>query len=101
VGKSPGGRRARHAPAALPRLRHDRIAGGAARRERPRRRHRRQPRRGRQRAHPRPGRGAAAAAGREADLQAELEALFAAQNTSASPDLTTIPAAFLRVTVAV
>jgi SAM-dependent methyltransferase len=44
---------------------------------------------------------AAAAAGREADLQAELEALFAAQNTSASPDLTTIPAAFLRVTVAV
>jgi SAM-dependent methyltransferase len=44
---------------------------------------------------------AAAADGREADLQAELESLFSAQNTSASEDATSIPATFLRVTVAV
>ena len=44
---------------------------------------------------------AAAANGREADLQAELEALFSAQNTSPSADATSIPAIFLRVTVAV
>jgi ubiquinone/menaquinone biosynthesis C-methylase UbiE len=40
---------------------------------------------------------AAAADGREADLQAELEALFNEQNTS--DDGTSIPATFLRVTV--
>jgi SAM-dependent methyltransferase len=40
---------------------------------------------------------AAAANGREADLQAELEALFDEQNTS--DDATSIPATFLRVTV--
>ena len=44
---------------------------------------------------------AAAADGREADLQAELESLFTAQNTSASEDATSIPASFLRVTVTV
>src|SRR6266516_4632106 len=44
---------------------------------------------------------AAAANGREADLQAELEALFNAQNTSQSEDATSIPATFLRVTVTV
>jgi SAM-dependent methyltransferase len=44
---------------------------------------------------------AAAANGREADLQAELEALFNAQNTSPSDNATSIPATFLRVTVAV
>ena len=42
---------------------------------------------------------AAAADGREADLQAELETLFNAQNTG--EDTTSIPATFLRVTVAV
>jgi hypothetical protein len=42
---------------------------------------------------------AAAAAGREADLQAELETLFKKQNTSPSADATSIPATFLRVTV--
>ncbi len=42
---------------------------------------------------------AAAAAGREADLQAELETLFNEQNTSLSVDATSIPATFLRVTV--
>jgi hypothetical protein len=42
---------------------------------------------------------AAAANGREADLQAELDALFNAQNTSPSDDATSIPATFLRVTV--
>src|SRR6478609_791214 len=42
---------------------------------------------------------AAAANGREADLQAELEALFQAQNASPSDDATSIPATFLRVTV--
>jgi SAM-dependent methyltransferase len=40
---------------------------------------------------------AAAGDGREADLQAELEELFKAQNTS--EDATSIPATFLRVTV--
>jgi ubiquinone/menaquinone biosynthesis C-methylase UbiE len=40
---------------------------------------------------------AAEADGREADLQAELESLFAEQNTS--EDATSIPATFLRVTV--
>jgi len=44
---------------------------------------------------------AAAAKGHEADLQAELEALFNAQNASQSDDATSIPATFLRVTVAV
>ena len=44
---------------------------------------------------------AAAANGREADLQAELEALFTSQNKSPSDDATAIPATFLRVTVAV
>src|SRR5947208_4056383 len=44
---------------------------------------------------------AAAANGREADLQAELDALFNAQNASPSEDATSIPATFLRVTVAV
>jgi len=44
---------------------------------------------------------AAAANGREADLEAELEALFNAQNASPSKDATSIPATFLRVTVAV
>jgi ubiquinone/menaquinone biosynthesis C-methylase UbiE len=43
---------------------------------------------------------AAAENGREADLQAELDALFNDQNTSASDDATSIPATFLRVTVA-
>jgi SAM-dependent methyltransferase len=42
---------------------------------------------------------AAAAAGRAADLDAELAALFAAQNR-AGPDRTEIPAAYLKVTVA-
>ena len=44
---------------------------------------------------------AAAADGREADLQAELEALFNAQNASPNGNATSIPATFLRVTVAV
>jgi SAM-dependent methyltransferase len=44
---------------------------------------------------------AAAADGREAELRAELEALFNSQNTSSSTDSTSIPATFLRVTVAV
>ncbi len=44
---------------------------------------------------------AAAANGRDADLRAELDALFTSQNTSARDDTTTIPAIFLRVTVAV
>ena len=44
---------------------------------------------------------AAAANGREADLHAELDALFNSQNTSPSEDATSIPATFLRVTVAV
>jgi ubiquinone/menaquinone biosynthesis C-methylase UbiE len=44
---------------------------------------------------------AAEANGREAELQAELEALFNAQNASPSEDATSIPATFLRVTVSV
>jgi SAM-dependent methyltransferase len=44
---------------------------------------------------------AAAATGREADLKAELDALFNDQNTSPSEDATSIPATFLCVTVAV
>jgi hypothetical protein len=44
---------------------------------------------------------AAEADGREADLQADLEELFTAQNASPSEDSTSIPASFLRVTVAV
>jgi SAM-dependent methyltransferase len=39
--------------------------------------------------------------GRAADLQAELETLFAAQNKSGKLDQTSIPATFLRVTVTV
>ena len=38
--------------------------------------------------------------GRTADLQNELEALFESQNESPSKDATSIPATFLRVTVA-
>jgi SAM-dependent methyltransferase len=38
--------------------------------------------------------------GRATDLQNELEALFASQNKSSSQDTTSIPATFLRVTVA-
>ena len=38
--------------------------------------------------------------GRAADLQTELDALFASQNTSGRSDATSIPATFLRVTVA-
>jgi SAM-dependent methyltransferase len=44
---------------------------------------------------------AAAANGGDADLHAELDALFNAQNASGSDDATSIPATFLRVTVAV
>jgi hypothetical protein len=44
---------------------------------------------------------AAAANGREADLQAELDTLFNGQNASPSEDATSIPATFLRVTVEV
>ena len=44
---------------------------------------------------------AATAAGREADLQAELEALFNEQNVSSSSDATSIPATFLRVSVGI
>ena len=44
---------------------------------------------------------AATAAGREADLQSELEALFNAQNTDPSGATTAIPATFMRVTVTV
>ena len=43
---------------------------------------------------------AAAANGRTDDLQNELEALFTSQNASSSNDATSIPATFLRVTVA-
>jgi hypothetical protein len=38
--------------------------------------------------------------GRAADLQRQLEELFASQNKSPSKDATSIPATFLRVTVA-
>jgi len=44
---------------------------------------------------------AAAANGREDDLQAELDDLFKSQNASPSDDVTSIPATFLRVSVAV
>jgi ubiquinone/menaquinone biosynthesis C-methylase UbiE len=44
---------------------------------------------------------AAAADGREAELDAELEALFEEQNISATEGTTSIPATFARVTVAV
>ncbi len=44
---------------------------------------------------------AAAANGKQAALQVELETLFEAQNTSSSPRRTTIPATFLLVTVQV
>jgi SAM-dependent methyltransferase len=44
---------------------------------------------------------AAAKNGKEAELQRELEGLFAAQNKSTRPDYTSIPATFLRVTVSV
>ena len=44
---------------------------------------------------------AAAANSREAELEAELEALFEEQNASGSEDVTSIPATYLRVTVAV
>ena len=43
---------------------------------------------------------AAAANSREAELDAELDALFNEQNTSGGEDSTSIPATFLRVTVA-
>ena len=42
---------------------------------------------------------AASASGREIELQAELEALFNAQNASDSSDVTSIPATYLRVSV--
>jgi ubiquinone/menaquinone biosynthesis C-methylase UbiE len=42
---------------------------------------------------------AAAASGREDELQAELQELFNEKNESSQPDLTVIPATFLRVTV--
>ena len=44
---------------------------------------------------------AAEGRGRTADLQNELEALFNSQNASSNNDTTSIPATFLRVTVAV
>ena len=44
---------------------------------------------------------AAEANGRATDLQNELEALFDEQNTSPREDATSIPATFLRVSVAV
>jgi SAM-dependent methyltransferase len=44
---------------------------------------------------------AATGSGREAELEAELEALFEGQNASGSEDVTSIHATFLRVTVAV
>ena len=44
---------------------------------------------------------AAEKAGRAADLQKELEGLFESQNNSVSPETTSIPATFLRVTVRV
>ena len=43
---------------------------------------------------------AAAANGREAELHGELDALFNSQNTSPTEDVTSIPATFLRVSVA-
>ena len=44
---------------------------------------------------------AADKSGKADDLRKELEALFSSQNKSANPDATSIPATFLRVTVAV
>jgi ubiquinone/menaquinone biosynthesis C-methylase UbiE len=44
---------------------------------------------------------AAEKSGRAPELQKELEALFVSQNKSASKDITSIPATFLRVTVTV
>jgi hypothetical protein len=44
---------------------------------------------------------AAAANGHEDDLHAELDALFNSRNASPSADATSIPATFLRVTIAV
>jgi hypothetical protein len=44
---------------------------------------------------------AAAKNGKADELQRELEALFRAQNKSADPNQTSIPAIFLRVTVQV
>jgi SAM-dependent methyltransferase len=44
---------------------------------------------------------AAAGDGREDEFHAELDALFNSQNASSSKDVTSIPATFLRVTVAV
>ncbi len=44
---------------------------------------------------------AAKKSGRVAELQRELETLFAAQNASGRPDHTTIPATYLRVSVSV
>jgi hypothetical protein len=44
---------------------------------------------------------AATKSGRAAELQKELEALFESQNQSPTPDASSIPATFLRVTVAV
>jgi hypothetical protein len=43
---------------------------------------------------------AAAANGRDAELNAELDALFTSQNTSPDEGATSIPATFLRVSVA-
>jgi hypothetical protein len=43
---------------------------------------------------------AASAEGRESELHAELDTLFNAQNTGPSTDHTSIPATYLRVTVA-
>ena len=43
---------------------------------------------------------AAEADGRDAELNAELDALFTTQNTSPDEEVTSIPATFLRVTVA-
>ena len=43
---------------------------------------------------------AAEASGRTDELQRELEALFNSQNASPTDDATSIPATFLRVTVA-
>jgi hypothetical protein len=39
--------------------------------------------------------------GKAAELQKELDTLFAAQNQTSDPSRTSIPATFLRVTVAV
>ena len=43
---------------------------------------------------------AAEKSGRAADLQRQLEDLFETQNRSSRKDMTSIPATFLRVTVA-